>query len=255
MVTFVLVNVTQRYFLELAFDGTEFHGWQVQKNAHTVQEALNSALAILLRHDVETVGCGRTDTGVHARQLYAHFDTDKILEEKDLKSLNALLPITVVAQRWILVPSGAHSRFDATSRSYEYWIHFKKNPFLINKSCWLQNGQDLDVTKMNQAAQQLLQYQDFSCFSKSHTQTSTNNCKITHAQWETTPYGLKFCITADRFLRNMVRSIVGTLIEIGNSKMSLYDLDVILHSKNRSKAGVSMPACGLYLTSVTYPYL
>lgn len=245
----------QRYFLELAYDGTRYHGWQVQPNAISVQQKLNEALAILLRQPIETTGAGRTDTGVHARQLYVHFDKEKLEIEhsKFETSLNALLPHDIAVKRMIPVHADAHARFDATQRSYEYHIHFHKNPFKHNYS-WLVKG-EVDVEAMNRAAVIMMEYTDFSCFSKSNTQVFTNNCKIVRAEWVRNNDGLVFHISADRFLRNMVRAIVGTCMMVGRKEIEPEGIRTIIESKNRSNAGTSVPACGLYLTEVKYPYL
>ncbi len=245
--------MAQRYFLELSYHGGAYHGWQVQENALSVQQVLNKALETLLRHPVETIGCGRTDTGVHATQHFAHLDTDVALNERFLHSLNALLPWDIAVKRFIPVAAEAHARFDATLRSYEYHIHFKKDPFRSNLSWFMRDKPAIEL--MNQSAEILKEYTDFSCFSKSNTQTFTNNCKITRALWQETEHGLVFHISADRFLRNMVRAIVGTLVEVGNGNMPPEDIRKIIESKNRSNAGASVPACGLYLTEVQYPYL
>ncbi len=249
------MSTTKRYFLELAYNGTKYHGWQKQINAVSVQEVLNLALKTLLRDDVETIGCGRTDTGVHATQLFVHFDMDSenLEETKFLKSLNSLLPYDISAKRLIAVHNDAHARFDATKRSYEYHIHFEKDPFQYGLS-WLLRDKP-DVKKMNEAAKIIMEYTDFSCFSKSNTQTFTNNCVISRAEWLWKKDNLIFHISADRFLRNMVRAIVGTLISIGRDEIDFNDLRRIIEGKNRSKAGASVPACGLYLTEVVYPYI
>jgi len=251
------VSEKKRYFLEIAYDGTAYHGWQTQPNAVSVQEKLNYALATFLREEIETIGAGRTDTGVHAKQLYVHFDSahPKLASDpaRCIHSLNALLPYDISIQRIINVHEDAHARFDATERSYEYHLHTKKNPFLINKS-WFQR--DLpDIKKMNEAAQLLLGTKDFECFSKSHTQVFTNICTIKEAKWVQDGDHFVFHITADRFLRNMVRAIVGTLLEVGLKGKPVSYVEEVLASKNRSKAGVSVPAHGLYLTRVIYPYL
>ncbi|WP_342646323.1 tRNA pseudouridine(38-40) synthase TruA [Mucilaginibacter sp. CSA2-8R] len=265
----------QRYFLELAYDGTRYHGWQLQPNAITVQQKLNEALAILLRQPVETTGAGRTDTGVHARQLFVHIDVQvsqipqlpegvpgvDLQAEQDLvkkpklrlEALNALLPHDIAVKRIVPVHTDAHARFDATLRSYEYHLHFLKDPFKQNYS-WLIKGR-LDVMAMNAAAAILLEYNDFSCFSKSNTQVFTNNCKISRAEWIDHGDSLVFHISADRFLRNMVRAIVGTCIMVGRHEIAPERIRQIIESKNRSNAGTSVPACGLYLTQVKYPYL
>jgi tRNA pseudouridine38-40 synthase len=252
---------TKRYFIELAYNGTKYHGWQLQPNAITVQECLDKALSIYFRQTITTLGCGRTDTGVHAKQFFAHFNLnflditsfpkDDELQAK-VQGINSLLPYDISVNRIFTVENEAHARFDAIERGYQYHIHFHKNPFKVDRS-WLLK-RELDVTLMNEAARLLFNYTDFSCFSKSHTQTFTNNCKITKADFELIDDELVFSIFADRFLRNMVRAIVGTLIRIGKKEISLHDLETIIESKNRSKAGQSVPACGLYLVSVKYPY-
>lgn len=242
-----------RYFIQLSFDGTPFHGWQIQKNAHSVQDEIQQALSTILRVPIEITGAGRTDAQVHAKMMVAHFDHDSAIE--DLKKLvfkvNSLLPNSIAIQKIVGVPSDLHARFSATARSYEYRIHQKKNPFKVERSYYF--NQELDVEKMNTAAKVLFEYEDFSCFSKSHTQTFTNNCEIKLARWEVESDGLVFHITANRFLRNMVRAIVGTLLEIGSGKLEINDLHRIIRSKNRSLAGTSVPACGLYLSWVEYP--
>ncbi len=248
----------QRYFIELAYDGTNYHGWQIQDNAVSVQEVLNKALATILREPVETTGCGRTDTGVHARQLYAHFDNESlVIGQQSLvritDSLNAILPATIAVKRIIPVNAEAHARFDAVSRSYEYHVHFEKDPFKIDHSWQLRDKPDMAL--MNAAAKIIMEYTDFSCFSKSNTQTFTNNCKITRAEWVYSEHCLVFHISADRFLRNMVRAIVGTLMLVGKKEIAPDEVRAIIESKNRSNAGTSVPACGLYLTEVKYPYL
>jgi tRNA pseudouridine38-40 synthase len=252
---------TKRYFIELAYNGTAYHGWQLQPNAITVQECLDKALSTYFRQPVNTLGCGRTDTGVHAQQFFAHFNlafpsnlevlvNDEL--ERKVSGINSLLPYDISVKRIFIVNDDAHARFDAVERSYKYHIHFYKDPFKLNRS-WLLKA-ELDIKLMNDAAKLLLDYTDFSCFSKSHTQTFTNNCKITEAYTHFEDDGLVFSISADRFLRNMVRAIVGTLIKIGKKEISLIDFKDIIESKNRSKAGQSVPACGLYLVSVKYPY-
>jgi tRNA pseudouridine38-40 synthase len=248
--------VSKRYFIALSYDGTEFHGWQVQPNGITVQECLDKALCTFFRQEVITLGCGRTDAGVHAKQFYAHVDLIDLPVEtviNSVSSLNSLLPYGIAISTIFEVGEDAHARFDATARAYEYHIHFNKDPFKINRS-WLFKG-TLDVAKMNEAASLLLNFIDFSCFSKSKTQTFTNNCKITAARFVELDGGLVFTIEADRFLRNMVRAIVGTLILVGKGDLAPIAINDIVASKNRSKAGQSVPACGLYLTKVEYPYL
>lgn len=246
----------QRYFLEIAYDGTRYHGWQLQPNAIAVQQKLNDALAIILRQPVETIGAGRTDTGVHARQLFVHFEISNFefrISNFEM-SLNALLPHDIAVKCIIPVHSEAHARFDATQRSYEYHIHFTKDPFKQNYSWQIKKG-ELDVELMNRAAAIMMEYTDFSCFSKSNTQVKTNNCKITHAKWVREDDSLVFYISADRFLRNMVRAIVGTCLMVGRKEIEPEGIRQIIESKNRSNAGTSVPACGLYLTEVKYPYI
>ena len=244
-----------RYFLELAFDGTPFHGWQVQPNAVTVQELLNKALSTLLRQDVETVGCGRTDTGVHASQFYTHFDLNSEIEDSEskIRGINALLPNEISVKRLISVAPDAHARFDATLRSYEYRIHFNKDPFK-HRFSWLMHDRP-NIILMNKAAGILMEYQDFGCFSKSNTQVFTNNCVVSRAEWLEDSSSFIFHISSNRFLRNMVRAIVGTLLMVGTGELEGEAIREIIESKNRSNAGVSVPACGLYLTEVVYPYV
>jgi len=246
----------KRYFIQIAYDGSLYHGWQTQPNAITVQELLDQAMSTFFRQPIETLGCGRTDSGVHATEFYAHFDIENLEESKVLQAvagINAMLPYQIAAKRIIPVHEEAHARFDATARAYKYYLHFEKDPFKLNRS-WLIKDK-LDVNLINQAAALLLDYTDFSCFSKSNTQTFTNNCKIVKAVFEQTNGGLVFTIEADRFLRNMVRAIMGTLVRVGKYEINLEEFKAVIESKNRSKAGQSVPACGLYLVKVEYPYL
>lgn len=247
------MSENQRYFIELSYDGTNYHGWQVQPNAVTVQQLLDDALSTVLRQPIETTGCGRTDTGVHAMQFFAHMDSKPEIEcLKSEISVNAILPKDIAIKRIIPVHEDAHARFDATQRSYQYHIHFSKDPFKLHHSWELRDKPDIAL--MNEAARIIMEYTDFSCFSKSHTQTFTNNCKITRAEWVEKGDGLIFHISADRFLRNMVRAIVGTLMQIGRKEIEPEAIREIIESKNRCNAGTSVPACGLYLTEVRYPY-
>lgn len=247
----------KRYFIEISYNGTSFHGWQTQPNALTVQECLDKALSVYFRQEVVTLGCGRTDAGVHATQFYAHFDLIAIADEtigKAVTGINSLLPYSIAVKRIFTVADEAHARFDATARAYQYFIHFEKDPFKLDRS-WLYKGQ-LNHIEMNKAAAILLNFTDFSCFSKSNTQTFTNNCKISNANFEVHKDGsLIFNITADRFLRNMVRAIVGTMVLVGKGEIAGKDVVEIIESKNRSNAGQSVPACGLYLVKVEYPYV
>lgn len=248
--------MTQRYFIELSYDGTCYHGWQIQPNAVTVQEVLNKALSTVLRQPIETTGCGRTDTGVHATQFFAHFDVETMDDglwsmDKTTRSVNSILPNDIAVKQITPVKDDAHARFDATLRSYQYHIHFNKNPFKEGYSWLLRDEPDINL--MNQAARIIKEYTDFSCFSKSNTQVKTNNCKISRAEWMEIEDGIIFHISADRFLRNMVRAIVGTLLMVGRKEIEPEGVRDIIESKNRSNAGTSVPASGLYLTEVRYP--
>jgi tRNA pseudouridine38-40 synthase len=242
----------QRYFIELSYDGTNYHGWQVQPNAVTVQEVLDRALSTVLRTPIETVGCGRTDTGVHATEFFAHYEVESSMAvDKVVHSLNGILPSDIAIKNIFPVDDEMHARFSATLRSYQYHIHFNKDPFKHGYSWLLRDEPDIDL--MNQAAQIIMQYTDFSCFSKSNTQVKTNNCKISRAEWVRANGGMVFHISADRFLRNMVRAVVGTLLMVGRKEVTPEGIREIINSKDRSNAGTSVPACGLYLTEVKYP--
>ncbi len=241
-----------RFFVEIKYDGTNYHGWQIQQNANSVQAKINHALSTLLQTDIMVTGAGRTDTGVHAKQLFAHFDTSVKFEISTIQfKLNSILPNDISCSSITKVANDAHARFSATVRTYEYWITPTKNPFLTNKAYYFPYPLDIDL--INSALKQLLNYTDFSCFSKSNTDTHTNDCNITFANWEVKNECIVFTITANRFLRNMVRAIVGTMLNIGQQKISIDELSTIIDSKNRSKAGTSAPAHGLYLTKVIYP--
>lgn len=242
-----------RYFIRLSFNGTDFHGWQVQDNAVSVQEELNKALSLLLKENILTTGCGRTDTGVHARKFYAHFDTGQAFEPEQLVyHLNAMLPPSIAVQSIFQVEDDAHARFSAVSRTYQYFIHTNKDPFNSGASWYYPHP--LNTEEMNRLCGILYEYTDFSCFSKSNTQTFTNNCKISNAHWRKNGEQLVFEITADRFLRNMVRAIVGTLLKAGAGRLSEEEFRQVLESKNRSNAGTSVPAQGLFLTDIQYPF-
>jgi tRNA pseudouridine38-40 synthase len=242
-----------RYFIRLAYNGSQYHGWQLQDNAITVQAVVNDAVSKIFGQQINVVGCGRTDTGVHAREYYVHFDLQFIIQDKDvyLRKLNGFLPNDISIFEIIPVIGDAHTRFDAISRTYQYVISRKKDPFNQDFS-WFVYG-DIDIKKLNEAASVLFDYTDFTSFSKVNTDTKTNNCKIKFAQWEEKNNLLIFTITADRFLRNMVRAIVGTLMDIGRGKNNIEGLRKIIESKNRSNAGYSVPAKGLFLTKVEYP--
>jgi len=236
----------------LSYNGSSYHGWQIQPNAVTVQETIQDALSKLLNTNISITGAGRTDTGVHAFQMFAHFDVDETLDTENLTfKLNSFLPKDIAIQSIFQVNADAHTRFHAIKRSYDYKISLKKNVFLFDYTHYVH--QKLDVDKMNEAANILLEYTNFQCFSKSNTDVKTYNCKIEQAQWKQEGNLLIFTISADRFLRNMVRAIVGTLLNIGLSKIAVSDIHKILASKDRSEAGFSVPSKGLYLTEVLYP--
>ncbi|MEZ4837966.1 tRNA pseudouridine(38-40) synthase TruA [Flavobacterium sp.] len=242
-----------RYFIKLAYNGTNYHGWQSQPNAVTIQETLEKALSLLFKNKIEIVAAGRTDAGVHAREMFAHFDyNDEISSSFWVPKLNSFLPKDIVIYSIFKVDAEAHARFDAIERTYEYHIHSAKDAF-INELSWY-HFYPLKLEKMNQAAKILLDYTDFECFSKVNTDVFTFNCTIKNAIWQQNENNLVFTITADRFLRNMVRAIVGTMINIGQEKIDPEQLRTIIESKNRSQAGFSAPAHGLYLTQISYPY-
>ncbi len=241
-----------RYFLELSYNGKAYHGWQNQPNAISVQEVIEKALSTVLRETIAIVGAGRTDAGVHAKQMFAHFDTEQVFEEGNLKfKLNSFLPKDVAIHDIFKVTPEAHARFDALSRTYLYRISLQKDAFNFDYAYNFKN--DLDLDKMNEASKILLKYIDFECFSKSNTDVNTFNCSVMKAEWTQQDNELHFVIKADRFLRNMVRAIVGTMINIGVGKIEVEELHNIITSKNRSEAGFSVPAHALYLTKIEYP--
>ncbi|OIQ22477.1 MAG: tRNA pseudouridine(38-40) synthase TruA [Flavobacterium sp. MedPE-SWcel] len=243
-----------RYFIEFAYNGKNYCGWQYQPHSPSVQETLNKALSTLLRAEINVLGAGRTDTGVHAKQMYAHFDFEDNFDTESITlKLNAFLPKDIVVYRFIPVANDAHARFDAESRTYEYHIHTYKDAF-DNEGSWY-NFRNLDVKSMNEATQILFEYTDFKCFSKTHTDVKTYICDIKEAYWVQNGNKLIFTISADRFLRNMVRAIVGTLVTIGLGKMTIDEFRTVIESRDRGNAGFSVPAHGLYLTKVIYPYL
>ncbi len=243
-----------RYFAHLAYKGTGFHGWQIQPNAPSIQEELNKALSTLLKSPVETTGCGRTDTGVHASSFIAHFDSpDEITDPARLAfQANALLPLSIRVYDIFLVSDEAHSRFDAVRRSYSYYISRKADPFFTDYSWY--NSRPLQTEKMNEAAQLCLQHEDFTCFSKAGGQQHTSICKISKCLWTETDSFLCFDVSANRFLRNMVRAMVGTMTEVGLGKMNLDQFQELLQKGTRSDAGQSVPPQGLFLEEVIYPY-
>ena len=241
-----------RYFIELSYHGKAYHGWQIQPNAISVQEVVESALSVILKQPMSIVGAGRTDSGVHAKQLYAHFDCEISVNELEITyKLNSLLPKDVAVKRVFRVKADAHARFNATARSYVYRLSCTKNVFNTHLAYYYKPH--LELNKMNEAAKLLIGFKDFQCFSKSNTDVFTYNCNITRAEWKVIDNELHFFISADRFLRNMVRAIVGTLINVGIGKLEVSDIPKILASKDRGKAGYSVPAHGLYLTKVIYP--
>jgi tRNA pseudouridine38-40 synthase len=241
-----------RYFLEFSYNGTDYHGWQVQPNAITVQSVLDKALSILLKKPTTTMGAGRTDTGVHAAQMVAHFDTETSIDTEDLSyKLNSFLPKTIAIHNIKQVHADAHARFDATQRTYRYKITTFKDVFNFDNAYYY--TKNLDINLMNEASTILLEYSDFKCFSRAHSDVKTHICALTEAFWIKNEHELIFQISADRFLRNMVRAIVGTLLDIGNHKTSLEDFHNIIQFKDRSNAGASAPAKGLYLTKIVYP--
>lgn len=243
---------TLRYFIDLSYNGTAYHGWQVQPNAQTVQEALNSALTTLLKVKTSVMGAGRTDTGVHAQQMIAHFDSLVPIDGHDLvHKLNSYLPKDIAIHKIFEVQPNTHARFDALSRTYIYQIALKKEVFNFDQ--FHRVNYNLDMNMMNQSAAVLFEYSDFKCFSRSNTDVKTYTCKIMEASWTTDNQHLIFKIKADRFLRNMVRAIVGTMLEVGKGKMTLAEFHKIINSRDRSTAGPSAPAKGLFLTAIEYP--
>ncbi len=241
-----------RYFLDLSYLGTAYHGWQLQKNAHSVQAEVNRALSTYLRKEINVTGSGRTDTGVHARQQIVHFDLEQEIDPQQLIfKLNALLPNDIAAMEIKPVKKEAHARFDAVKRSYQYIMHTRKSPFEEGLSYYFPHA--LDIDRMNQACQLLLGSQNFQCFSKVKTEVNTFDCDINTAHWILENEKLVFHVSADRFLRGMVRAIVGTLLMVGEGKMTQESFQNVLDSRDRRKAGRSVPPHGLYLTEVIYP--
>ncbi len=240
-----------RYALQFAYDGGSFHGYQIQPNAHSVQAELEEKLSLLLAEPIAITGSGRTDTGVHAAHQIAHFDTISVIDANLIYRLNRMLSPALTAQAIISVADDFHARFDATSRIYEYRITRHKDPFLRDFAYWYEA--DLDLEAMNEAAKLLLSHTDFQCFSKVKTEVNTFECTIISAFWESKDDQLVFTIEGNRFLRGMVRAVVGTLMEIGMGKWTSADLKRILESKSRQEAGRAVPAHGLHLVKVTYP--
>ena len=244
---------SKRYFIELAYNGSAYHGWQRQPNAISVQQVLEEALSRLKRKNISLVGAGRTDSGVHARQMFAHFDlAEEIVNPQELVFLlNGFLKDDIAIRSIRRVQPDAHARFDATARDYEYHISTAKDPFNAPLHYYLKNSPDIEL--MNQAAKILLLHEDFQCFSRSNTDVKTFLCTIKNATWQQEGSSLIFFISANRFLRNMVRAIVGTLLEVGYKKREVKDIEMVIKSKDRGEAGFSAPAQGLYLSRIEYP--
>ena len=244
-----------RYFMKLAYRGANFHGWQSQPNAVSVQSTIEDALTTIMRTPIKITGAGRTDTGVNARMMIAHFDVEQPLPSPDglVKALNSIVGKDIAIYSISPVHDNAHARFDATSRTYHYYVHTDKSPFLYPLS-W-QAPVNLNFELMNKAAEILLGIDDFTSFAKLHTDVKTNICKVTYAKWEQISENQwMFVITADRFLRNMVRAVVGTLVDVGRGKITIQQFADIISAKDRCAAGTSMPAHALFLWNVTYPY-
>ena len=242
----------QRYFIYFSYDGTAYHGWQIQPNATSVQAEMQRAMSLLLRHPIELVGAGRTDTGVHARTMVAHFDDKQLIDTIQLAyKLNRVLPFDITVAKIEPVDADMHARFSATKRTYHYYIHLDRDPFCRAYSYALHQAPDFHL--MNEAAQLLLSHEDFGAFCKSHSDAKTTFCDVYEANWiklsDTKWY---FRISANRFLRNMVRAIVGTLLDVGWHKISISQFVEILHSKSRQQAGESVPGHALFLEDVQY---
>ncbi|MGB2430978.1 MAG: tRNA pseudouridine(38-40) synthase TruA [Flavobacteriaceae bacterium] len=240
-----------RYFIELSYKGTNYHGWQIQPDVNSVQEEITKAFETILQEKIQIVGAGRTDAGVHASQMFAHVDTTKELTDQYIHKFNTILPNDIVIRAIKEVLDEKHARFDAISRSYEYRILIGRDPFLL-ETTWQIYKNKIQIDKMNKAAKILFQYEDFESFSKVKTDVKTFNCTIMRAEWRREGNQLIFYIKANRFLRNMVRAIVGTLLDVGLEKISIEDFRNIIESKKRSEAGLSVPAKGLFLTEVNY---
>jgi tRNA pseudouridine38-40 synthase len=244
-----------RYFIYLSYNGRNYCGWQNQPNGISVQQKLEETLSLFLRKKIAVTGAGRTDAGVHARLMVAHFDWegDALDVRQITEKLNRMLPPDIAVFKTVPVHAGAHARFDAISRTYRYYVSQQKDPFRHEYTCFVSGK--LDIETMNLAASKLYEYTDFTSFSKLHTDVKTNHCKIFYARWEEAGSELVFTIQADRFLRNMVRAIVGTLLEAGRGKLGIEDFCRIITSKDRGQAGTSVPGNALFLEDICYPYL
>lgn len=245
--------MSQRYFIRFSYDGTNYHGWQIQPNGITVQEKMTIVMQQLFGPDLELTGAGRTDSGVHAEMMYAHFDTEKPIEDTVAMAvkLNYMMPQDIAVYEVLPVFPYAHARFDAVSRTYEYRMFSGKNPF--NRFFYTHFNGSFNMVAMNEAASILMEYNDFTSFSKTHTDVKTNDCRIIKAYWEQRGELLIFTIKADRFLRNMVRAVVGTMLEVGRGKMDIRGFRSVIEAKNRCDAGASVDARGLFLVEITYP--
>ena len=241
-----------RYFVTFSYDGTRYHGWQIQPNGDSVQARLQGALSTLLRQEIGVTGAGRTDAGVHARMMVAHFDYDGALDCTQLTyKLNRLLPYDIAVEKVEPVSEEMHARFSAISRTYHYYIHTTKDPFCRAYSCELHYP--LDFQKMNEAGLLLTGYDDFGAFCKAGADVKTTLCHVTEARWvQTSPTTWYFRITANRFLRNMVRAVVGTMIDVGRGRLSLVDFCKVIEGKRRTEAGESMPGNALFLEKIEY---
>ncbi len=242
----------RRYFMQLAYKGTNFYGWQRQKKQITVQQSLERALSTALREQITVMGAGRTDSGVHAKFYVAHFDAESAFDPAQLvKRINGLTPPDIYVHKIFEPPVKAHARFDALSRTYKYFVHTRPNPFIEEFSCYVYKR--LDYEKMQQAAQVLFDYEDFKAFSKAHSGTRHYLCKIYESRWERQDDKLIYTVKANRFLRNMVRAIVGTLLDIGYGRYTIDDMRRIIEARDRKAASVSAPANGLFLVDIEYP--
>ncbi|MFC2097131.1 tRNA pseudouridine(38-40) synthase TruA [Bacteroidota bacterium] len=246
-------DLKHRYFVRISFNGENYHGWQIQPNKITVQEVLEEKFSTILGNKIQIIGAGRTDSGVHARNYIFHFDINKSIDniDKIIFRLNSFIPDNISIHQMWEVPGDLHARFDAIYRTYEYHIHIEKDPFIKSLSHYLYYTPDIE--KMNKAATILLQYSDFTSFCKLHSDNTNNICKIISAEWTRDEYRFVFRICANRFLRNMVRAITGTMLEIGRNKLSIDQFKEIIDKKDRSAAGCSVPSNGLFFTEVAYP--
>ena len=245
-----IYKYTMKFVLKLSYNGTAYHGWQTQNNAISVQQLIETGFEKIAGFALELTGCGRTDTGVHASCYYAHFETDEILDKEIVYKLNAVLPPDIAIEYCKPTDDSFHARFSAISREYRYFIHSHKDPFLTDRSFFI--SKKLDLEAMNRACEILKEYEDFSSFCKKGADNKTMICKILAANWMKKNNQFIFTIIADRFLRNMVRAIVGAMVDVGLNKISLEDFRKIIEKKNNQFTGTSVPACGLYLWDVRY---